>query len=68
VVKLSNGFLLDEGQCSLPKFQVRFLSGMARLGGFHAPDGCVDLVAMDPPFNSNRNYEVFWGEWKEGAP
>jgi len=29
------------------------------------PDGCVDLVAIDPPFNSNRNYEVFWGETKE---
>jgi DNA modification methylase len=29
------------------------------------PDGCVDLVYIDPPFNSNRNYEVFWGEAKE---
>jgi len=39
------------------------------------PDGCVDLtggVYIDPapvsevelPFNSNRNYEVFWGETK----
>ena len=28
-------------------------------------DGCVDLVYIDPPFNSNRNYEVFWGETKE---
>ena len=26
------------------------------------PDGCVDLIYIDPPFNSNRNYEVFWGE------
>lgn len=32
------------------------------------PDGCVDLIYIDPPFNSNRTYEVFWGEWKEGAP
>ncbi|HEY5043196.1 MAG TPA: DNA methyltransferase [Verrucomicrobiae bacterium] len=24
------------------------------------PDACID-----PPFNSNRNYEVFWGETKE---
>ena len=23
---------------------------------------CVDLIYIDPPFNSNRNYEVFWGE------
>src|ERR1017187_7896940 len=29
------------------------------------PDACVDLVYIDPPFNSNRNYEVFWGETKE---
>ena len=32
------------------------------------PDGCVDLVSIDPPpppFNSNRNYKVFWGERKE---
>jgi DNA modification methylase len=29
------------------------------------PDACVDLTYIDPPFNSNRNYEVFWGETKE---
>lgn len=29
------------------------------------PDGSVDLCYIDPPFNSNRNYEVFWGETKE---
>ena len=29
------------------------------------PDGCVGLCYIDPPFNSNRNYEVFWGETKE---
>jgi 16S rRNA G966 N2-methylase RsmD len=22
------------------------------------PDACVDLIYIDPPFNSNRNYEV----------
>ncbi len=31
----------------------------------HLPDGSVDLIYIDPPFNSNRNYEVFWGEAKE---
>lgn len=36
------------------------LDQLARL-----PDGCIDLVYIDPPFNSNRNYEVFWGETKE---
>lgn len=29
------------------------------------PDQSVDLIYLDPPFNSNRNYEVFWGETKE---
>jgi len=25
-------------------------------------DECVDLVYLDPPFFSNRNYEVIWGD------
>ena len=29
------------------------------------PEGSVDLIYIDPPFNSNRNYEAFWGETKE---
>jgi 16S rRNA G966 N2-methylase RsmD len=29
------------------------------------PGACVDLIYIDPPFNSNRNYEVFWGETKD---
>jgi DNA modification methylase len=29
------------------------------------PTGMVDLIYIDPPFNSNRNYEIFWGETKE---
>lgn len=29
------------------------------------PDACTDLIYIDPPFNSNRNYEVFWGETRE---
>jgi DNA modification methylase len=29
------------------------------------PDACVDLIYIDPPFNSNRNYEVFWDEKRE---
>ena len=36
------------------------LDQLARL-----PSRCVDLVYIDPPFNSNRNYEVFWGETRE---
>jgi DNA modification methylase len=29
------------------------------------PDASIDFIYIDPPFNSNRNYEVFWGETKE---
>ena len=29
------------------------------------PATCVDLIYIAPPFNSNRNCEVFWGETKE---
>ena len=29
------------------------------------PPASIDLIYIDPPFNSNRNYEVFWGETKE---
>lgn len=35
------------------------------------PDACVDLIYIDPPVNSNRNYDGgqsgtdFWGETKE---
>ncbi len=29
------------------------------------PDKSVDLIYIDPPFNSNRNYEVFWGDSQE---
>ncbi len=28
-------------------------------------NGCVDLIYIDPPFNRNRNYEVFWGALSE---
>jgi len=26
------------------------------------PDACFDLIYLDPPFFSNRNYEVIWGD------
>jgi DNA modification methylase len=29
------------------------------------PDRSIDLVYIDPPFNSNRRYEAFWGEERE---
>jgi hypothetical protein len=32
------------------------------------PDACVDLIYIDSPFNSNRNYEVFWGSPREIMP
>ena len=28
------------------------------------PAACGDLIYIDPPFNSNRNDEVFWGGTK----
>jgi DNA modification methylase len=29
------------------------------------PDDCVDLIYLDPPFFSNRRYEVIWGDEAE---
>lgn len=29
------------------------------------PNESIDLCYIDPPFNSNRNYEVFWGDVQE---
>jgi DNA modification methylase len=29
------------------------------------PNACVDLIYIDPPFNSNRDYEIFWGDTRE---
>jgi len=29
------------------------------------PDECIDLIYLDPPFFSNRNYEVIWGDTGE---
>src|SRR5208283_1019947 len=26
------------------------------------PDACVDLIYIDPPFYSQRSYEMIWGE------
>ncbi len=31
----------------------------------YIPDESVDLVYIDPPFNTSRQYEVFWGEAQE---
>lgn len=29
------------------------------------PDECIDLIYLDPPFFSNRDYEVIWGDEAE---
>jgi hypothetical protein len=29
------------------------------------PNACIDLIYIDPPFNSNRTYEIFWVRPKE---
>ncbi|MBN1692103.1 MAG: restriction endonuclease [Dehalococcoidales bacterium] len=31
----------------------------------YIPDDSVDLIYIDPPFNTSRQYEVFWGEAQE---
>ncbi len=31
------------------------------------PDSCVDLIYLDPPFNSNRDYNAFFAPPKEGG-
>jgi DNA modification methylase len=36
---------------------------LERLGQF--PDESVDLIYLDPPFFSNRDYEVIWGDEAE---
>lgn len=36
---------------------------LSRLSQF--PENCVDLIYLDPPFFSNRNYEVIWGDEAE---
>ncbi len=33
--------------------------------GNHIPDESIDLIYLDPPFFSNRNYEVIWGDEAE---
>ena len=41
------------------------LGAMAQVA--QKPSAFIDtrVIYIDPPFNSNRNYEVFWGETKE---
>src|SRR5512132_1089525 len=36
---------------------------VGRLSQF--PAECVDLIYLDPPFFSNRHYEVIWGDEAE---
>ena len=31
----------------------------------HFPEGCVDLIYLDPPFFSNEKYEVIWNDTYE---
>jgi DNA modification methylase len=31
----------------------------------HFPENCADLIYLDPPFFSNRHYEVLWGDGYE---
>ncbi|HEY8953581.1 MAG TPA: site-specific DNA-methyltransferase, partial [Candidatus Dormibacteraeota bacterium] len=38
-------------------------NNLHRLAQF--PADCIDLIYLDPPFFSNRNYEVIWGDEAE---
>ncbi len=29
------------------------------------PDACIDLIYLDPPFNSNVNYNLLFGDEKK---
>jgi len=31
----------------------------------YIPENSIDLIYIDPPFNTSRQYEVFWGEAQE---
>jgi len=31
----------------------------------HFPENCIDLIYLDPPFFSNKTYEVIWGDGYE---
>ena len=52
--------------CGARRSRFPFLEQLRKL-----QPACVDLITIDPPFNSNRNYEsasparTFWGETKE---
>ncbi|MCY3935623.1 MAG: hypothetical protein OXG09_06485 [Chloroflexi bacterium] len=32
------------------------------------PDGCVDLIYLDPPFNSKQDYNVLFAAVENRAP
>lgn len=62
--KLSKiGFRMDYPTAQIQTQIIYCGDCLQKLTGF--PDTSIDLIYIDPPFNSNRNYEVFWGEGKE---
>jgi DNA modification methylase len=57
---------VDRPHCALPFLETQVIYCGDNLDKLRQlPDECVDLIYIDPPFNSNRNYEVFWGETRE---
>ena len=52
------------GEICTSRYPHHLLRGLSRPTP-QTPAESVDLIYIDPPFNSNRNYEVFWGETKE---
>ncbi len=66
-----NRGIADTGRRGLPRnlagvdTNVIYCGNNLDVMGKYIPDNSVDLIYIDPPFNSNRNYEVFWGEGAE---
>lgn len=44
------------------KNQLYFGDNLDILQGQHIPAGSVDLIYLDPPFNSNATYNVLFAE------
>ena len=45
------------GVCNIPNRTIFEGDNLDVMRGIN--DGCVDLIYLDPPFNSNRDYAVF---------
>ena len=56
---------VQQGVCNVPNRTVFEGDNLDVMRGMN--DACVDLIYLDPPFNSNRNYEAPIGSKAAGA-